>query len=121
MNDQLSKFDPQLEGIVNRLVTNLKGLLEDDSDKVKENLIVNERNYILNFYVFMLFLFLGSPGAFLRAFSWNKMKYRVDEPISNIMNNIVEEVNQVDHVIKNKIGSYHHTKSQLNSLNRKKT
>jgi len=67
------------------------------------------------------FLILGSPGAFLRAFSWNKMKYRVDEPISNIMNNIVEEVNQVDNVIKNKIGTYHHAKSQLNSLNRKKT
>ena len=49
------------------------------------------------------------------------MKYRVDEPISDIMNNIVEEVNQVDHVIKNKIGTYHHVKSQLNSLNRKKT
>lgn len=68
-----------------------------------------------------LLRFLGSPGAFLRAFSWNKMKYRVDEPISNIMNNIVEEVNQVDHVIKNKIVTFHHAKSQLNSLNRKKT
>lgn len=49
------------------------------------------------------------------------MKYRVDEPILTIMNNIVEEVHQVDNVIKNKIGTYHHTKAGLNSLNRKKT
>jgi hypothetical protein len=49
------------------------------------------------------------------------MKYRVDEPISTIMTSIVEEVNQVDNVIKNKMVSYHHAKSNLNSLNRKKT
>lgn len=47
LNDQLTKFDPQLEGIVNRFVTNLKSLFEDDSDTVKENLIVNDRNYRL--------------------------------------------------------------------------
>ena len=64
---------------------------------------------------------IGSPGAYLRSFSWNKMKYRVDEPIPTIMNSIVEEVHQVDNLIKNKIGTYHHTKSNLNSLNRKKT
>lgn len=68
-----------------------------------------------------IYYYLDPAEAFVRNFTWNKMKYRVDEPISNIMNNIVEEVNQVDHVIKNKIGSYHHSKSQLNSLNRKKT
>lgn len=64
---------------------------------------------------------LGSPGAFLRSFSWNKMKYRVDEPISTIMTNIIDEVHQIDNVIKNKIGTYHHAKANLNSLNRKKT
>lgn len=65
--------------------------------------------------------FLGSPGAFLRSFVWNKMKYRVDEPVATIMNNIVEEVHQIDNVLKNKISTYHHAKSNLNSLNRKKT
>ena len=48
------------------------------------------------------------------------MKYRVDEPISTIMGTIIDEVHQVDHVIKNKLSSYHHAKSNLNLLNRKK-
>lgn len=42
LNDKLAKFDPQVEGIVNKFVTNLKGLLDDNADKVKENLFVNE-------------------------------------------------------------------------------
>lgn len=47
LNDQLAKLDPQLESIVNRFIANLKGLLEDDSDKVKENLLVNERKLLI--------------------------------------------------------------------------
>lgn len=42
LNDQLIKFDPQVEATVARFITNLKNLLEDDSEKVKENLLVNE-------------------------------------------------------------------------------
>ena len=49
------------------------------------------------------------------------MKYRVDEPISTILNSIVEEVNQVDNAIKNKLSAYNHAKSNFNSLKRKKT
>lgn len=47
LNDQLAKLDPQVETIVNRFVANLKGLLDDNSDKVKENLLVNERKTFL--------------------------------------------------------------------------
>lgn len=74
---------------------------------------------IIVFFIFNNYL--GSPGAFLRSFVWNKMKYRVDEPIPTIMNGIVEEVHQIDNVIKNKLGAYNHAKISLNSLNRKKT
>lgn len=47
LNDQLAKLDPQVETIVSRFVANLKGLLDDNSDKVKENLFVNESTYFL--------------------------------------------------------------------------
>lgn len=45
LNDQLAKIDPQVESVVHRFVTNLKNLLDDDSDKVAENLLVNESKY----------------------------------------------------------------------------
>jgi hypothetical protein len=47
------------------------------------------------------------------------MKYRVDEPISTIMSTIVDEVLQVDSMIKNKMSAYNHSKSNLNLLTRK--
>jgi hypothetical protein len=50
LNDQLAKLDPQIETIVNRFVANLKGLLDDNYDKVKENLLVNERINIFEQY-----------------------------------------------------------------------
>ena len=57
LNDQLAKLDPQVETIVNRFVSNLKGLLDDDSDKVKENLLVNERKS-LQYYIKVFIIFL---------------------------------------------------------------
>lgn len=53
LNDQLAKLDPQVETIVSRFVANLKGLLDDDSDKVKENLLVNERKL---YFIFIKYL-----------------------------------------------------------------
>lgn len=50
LNDQLAKLDPQIETTVNRFVANLKGLLDDNYDKVKENLLVNERIIIFEQY-----------------------------------------------------------------------
>ena len=47
LNDQLAKLDPQVEGIVSKFVTNLKPLLDEDTDKIKENLLVNERKLLL--------------------------------------------------------------------------
>jgi hypothetical protein len=47
-NDQLTKYDPQVEGIVNRFSANLISLLDSDIDKVRENLLVNDSKlYIL--------------------------------------------------------------------------
>ena len=68
LNDQLAKFDPQLEGIVNRFVTNLKGLLEDDSDKVKENLIVNDRNHAFTFTLVVDIYFQAHQKLFFEPF-----------------------------------------------------
>lgn len=56
LNDQLAKLDPQLETIVNRFVANLKGLLDDDSDKVKENLLVNERKL---YFIFIKYIIIS--------------------------------------------------------------
>lgn len=47
LNDQLAKLDPQLEATVGKFITNMKSLLGDDSEKVKENLLVNERKLII--------------------------------------------------------------------------
>ena len=49
------------------------------------------------------------------------MKYRVDEPIQAIMETIVEEAHQIDHVVKNKMSTYMHSKSNLNQVHRKNT
>lgn len=49
------------------------------------------------------------------------MKYRVDEPIQTIMETIVHEARQIDGVVKNKMNSYIHTKSNLSQLQRKNT
>lgn len=52
LNDQLAKIDPQVESVVQRFVTNLKNLLDDNSDKVNENLLVSESKTLESFKKF---------------------------------------------------------------------
>jgi V-type H+-transporting ATPase subunit C len=103
-NDQLIKCDAQLESLVKRFMGSIRSVLEEDYVKVAETLTVGDK----------------SPMAYIKSFTWNRMKYRVDVPIADVMNNIVEEAQQVDSLIRSKMVIYSQARSALNTMTRRK-
>jgi len=61
------------------------------------------------------------PDQYLRNFSWNKVKYRVEMPIGELINTLHKEVVSLDNDLKQKYTQYQSCKSSLAALERKQT
>jgi V-type H+-transporting ATPase subunit C len=63
----------------------------------------------------------GPVDSYLQNFQWNKVKYRADKPISELIDTLQKELSAVDNDVKQKFNQYNTTKTNLNSLQRSQT
>ncbi|KAJ3393911.1 hypothetical protein HDU92_007391 [Lobulomyces angularis] len=105
LSDELQKHDASVESIALKIAENFKGLLQNNIDAWKNSLTVGDK----------------SVDQFLKTFQWNTMKYRVDKSLKDLTDVILQEVNSIDALMKNKIQAYTQMKGQLQSLQRKQT
>ena len=59
--------------------------------------------------------------SYLSSFQWNKVKYRADKPISELIDLLQKEVSAIDNDVKQKYNQYNTTKTNLTSMQRSHT
>jgi V-type H+-transporting ATPase subunit C len=63
----------------------------------------------------------GPVENYLSNFQWNKVKYRADKPIAELLSSLQSEVSSVDSDVKSKFAQYNNTKTNLATMQRSKT
>ncbi|KAK7970218.1 V-ATPase subunit C [Apiospora sp. TS-2023a] len=102
--DDLGKLEANCEGLVAKVADSLKSLL-DDQDKVDEQKLVNDK----------------PTDNYLRTFNWNKVRYRADKPIAELIDTLQKELVTVDNDVKGKLNQYNQVKTNFATLQRKQT
>ncbi|EON61402.1 V-type H+-transporting ATPase subunit C [Coniosporium apollinis CBS 100218] len=103
--DDLAKLDTTCEGVVNQVADSLRSLLEGDEDKIAQQKTINDK----------------PVDQYLRSFSWNKVKYRVDKPIAELIDVLQREVTGIGNDVKAKFNQYNSVKTNLAASQRKQT
>ncbi|KAG9199713.1 Vacuolar ATP synthase subunit C [Epicoccum nigrum] len=103
--DDLAKLENAAHGVVNKVADSLRGILDGDDDKVQQQKTINDKPF----------------DQYLRNFQWNKVKYRADRPIADLIDLLQKEVQGIDNDVKAKFSQYNQTKSALAAAERKKT
>lgn len=103
--DDLAKLDGACEAAVAKVADSLKGILDGDEDKVAQQKIVNDK----------------PTDQYLRSFQWNKVRYRADRPLEELIDNLQKELQNTDNDVKAKFNQYHGIKTNLAALERKQT
>ena len=67
--DDLQKLEQGCKGVVEKVADSLKNILEGDEDKIADQKNVNDK----------------PVDHYLQTFQWNKVKYRAEKPISELV------------------------------------
>ncbi|KAK3113625.1 Vacuolar ATP synthase subunit C [Teratosphaeriaceae sp. CCFEE 6253] len=100
--DELAKLESNCRAVVDKCADALRGLLDGDEAKLKEQKVVGER----------------PVEGYLQGFQWNKVKYRADKPIAELQDTLSKEIAAVDNDIKGKFSQYNTTRTSLAQLQR---
>ncbi|KAI9882784.1 MAG: hypothetical protein M1823_005463 [Watsoniomyces obsoletus] len=103
--DELAKLDTACDGVVSKIGDGLRNILEGDQEKINQQKAVNDK----------------PVDQYLRTFTWNKVKYRADKPLSEISDMLQKEIVSIDNEFKNKFTQYTQVKTTLTTLQRKQT
>ncbi|KAF2189821.1 vacuolar ATP synthase subunit C [Zopfia rhizophila CBS 207.26] len=103
--DDLAKLDSACEGVVNKVGDSLKNILDGDEDKVQQQKTINDK----------------PVDQYLRTFQWNKVKYRADKPIADLIDSLQKEVAGIDNDVKAKFNQYNQVKTNLAASQRRQT
>ncbi|XP_060574409.1 V-type proton ATPase subunit C 1-A-like [Ruditapes philippinarum] len=105
LSDDLGKLDIYCEGITKKVAGYLGEVLDDQRDKLHENLLANGVD--LNTY--------------LTRFQWDLAKYPIKQSLRNITEIISKQVSQIEADLRIKSSSYNSLKGNLQNLERKAT
>lgn len=103
--DELAKLEQGCEGVVSKVADSLRSLLEGDEEKLQEQRVVNDK----------------PVENYLQSFQWNKVKYRADKPIGELLDTLQKEIAAVDNDVKAKFNQYNSTKTSLAASQRART
>jgi len=103
--DDLAKLESACQGVVAKVGDSLRLLLEGDEGKIAQQKTVNDK----------------PADQYLRTFAWNKVKYRADKPLAEIIDSLQKELASIDNDVKAKYAQYNQVKSNLTALQRKQT
>jgi len=103
--DDLAKLNNACEGVVAKVGESLRQILDGDEAKVQQHKTINDK----------------PVDQYLRNFQWNKVKYRADKPIKELIDALQKEIQGIDNDVKSKFSQYNQTKSALAAAERKRT
>ncbi|MCJ1479584.1 hypothetical protein MMC13_008270 [Lambiella insularis] len=103
--DELAKLENSCEAVVAKVGDSLKTILEGDEAKVSQQKTVNDK----------------PVDQYLKTFTWNKVKYRADKPLGELIDTLQKEVISIDNDVKTKYNQYNQVKTNLTNLQRKQT
>ncbi|XKL68453.1 hypothetical protein PGB90_003944 [Kerria lacca] len=105
LSDDLGKLDSYVDQVTHKVASYLGEVLEDQRDKLHENLMAN--NYDL--------------ATYLMKFQWDFAKYPIKQSLRNIADIISKQVGQIETDLKTKSTAYNNLKSSLQNMEKKQT
>lgn len=103
--DDLGKMEGACAGVVSKVADSLRSLLGGDEDKIAQHKKVND----------------ASTDQYVSSFKWNKVIYRPDKPLAELVGMLQKDMVSVDNDIKSKVNQYNATKTNLTALERQRT
>jgi len=103
--DDLAKLESGCKSVADKIADSLRSLLEGDEEKLQQQKVVENR----------------PVENYLQSFQWNKVKYRADKPIAELIDTLQKEISAVDNDVKAKYTQYNNTKTSLATLQRSQT
>ncbi|KAF2202704.1 ATPase, V1 complex, subunit C [Delitschia confertaspora ATCC 74209] len=103
--DDLAKLDSVCEGVVSKVGDSLRTLLDGDEEKVQQQKTINDK----------------PVDQYLRTFQWNRVKYREEKSIADLLDSLQKEITSIDNDVKAKLNQYNQVKSNLNASQRRQT
>uniref|UniRef100_A0A1A9VU46 V-type proton ATPase subunit C n=1 Tax=Glossina austeni TaxID=7395 RepID=A0A1A9VU46_GLOAU len=105
LSDDLGKLDTYVEQITRKVAAYLGEVLEDQRDKLHENLLANNTDL----------------SIYLVRFQWDMAKYPIKQSLRNIADIISKQIGQIDGDLKTKATAYNNLKGNLQNLEKKQT
>lgn len=105
LSDDLGKLDAYVEQSTRKIAAYLGDVLEDQRDKLYENLQANGNDLI----------------SYITRFQWDLAKYPTKQSLRNIADIISKQVGQIDADLKTKSAAYNNLKGNLQNLEKKQT
>ncbi|XP_035659763.1 V-type proton ATPase subunit C 1-A-like isoform X3 [Branchiostoma floridae] len=105
LSDELGKLDSYVESVARKVAQYLGDVLEDQKDKLQENLLANGVDL----------------ATYIKRFQWDMAKYPIKQSLKNISEIIGKQVSQIDADLKSKSQAYNNLKGNLQAMARKAT
>lgn len=105
LSDDLGKLDAYVEQSTRKIASYLGDVLEDQRDKLYENLLANNNDLT----------------TYITRFQWDLAKYPTKQSLRNIADIISKQVGQIDADLKTKSAAYNNLKGNLQNLEKKQT
>lgn len=103
--EELGKLDTFVESVTRKIAQYLGDVLEEDKDKLKENLTVHRQPL----------------SQAVTKFQWDMAKFPIKQSLRNVSDSIAKNVTQIDTELKAKASVYNTLKSNIQNLERKAT
>lgn len=103
--DDLAKLEANAKGVVAKVSDSLRQVLNGDEERLSQYKMVNDK----------------PTDQYISNFSWNKIRYRSDKSLSELIDTLQKELVNVDNDVKTKFNQYNSVKTNLAALQRKQT
>jgi len=103
--DDLAKLESTSEAVVAKVADSLRTILGGDEDRLASYKMVNDK----------------PTETYLNNFTWNKIRYRADKPLGDLIDTLQKELLTVDNDVKSKLNQYNQVKTNLATLQRRQT
>ncbi|KAK2021492.1 V-ATPase subunit C [Colletotrichum zoysiae] len=103
--DDLAKLESTCGAVVAKVADSLKSILDGDEDKISQQKMVNDK----------------PTDQYVSSFSWNRVRYRADKSLSELVDTLQKELITTDNDVKSKFNQYNSIKTNFTTLQRKQT
>merc|ERR1712241_385152 len=105
LSDDLGKVDSYVEQVARKRALYMNDVMEDQKDKVLENLLANGMDL----------------ASYLTRFQWDMAKYPIKQSLKNLSDIIAKQVGQIEADLKVKSQAYNALKTSLQNIEKKQT